>query len=53
MLATSAEVLAGAPSGIGTRVTLDGNEAAAHVAYQLSDVAPASPLRGISGGHGR
>ena len=37
-------VFAAAPSGIGTHVTLDGNEAAAHVAYQLSDVVAIYPI---------
>src|ERR1700675_4205976 len=37
-------VLAAAPSGAGTHVTLDGNEAAAHVAYQLSDVIAIYPI---------
>jgi hypothetical protein len=37
-------VLAAAPSGVGTYVTLDGNEAAAHVAYQLSDVITIYPI---------
>jgi len=33
-----------APSGVGTHVTLDGNEAAAQVAYQLSDVIAIYPI---------
>jgi pyruvate-ferredoxin/flavodoxin oxidoreductase len=37
-------MLAAAPSGVGTHVTLDGNEAAAHVAYQLSDVIAIYPI---------
>ena len=37
-------VLAAAPPGEGTYVTLDGNEAAAHVAYQLSDVITIYPI---------
>ncbi len=37
-------VCAATPSGFGTHVTLDGNEAAAHVAYQLSDVIAIYPI---------
>ena len=37
-------VLAAAPSVAGTHVTIDGNEAAAHVAYQLNEVIAIYPI---------
>ena len=41
---TSKAVLAAAPPVAAAHVTLDGNEAAAHVAYQLSDVIAIYPI---------